>query len=49
MKWLVLLSGVLAVLAGCGLHSDSTNYCTYFTPGTAVPFTSFNTACWDGT
>jgi len=27
---------------------DSTTYCALMTPGVAVPFTSFNTACWDG-
>jgi hypothetical protein len=28
---------------------QGTNYCAFITPGAAVPFTMFNTACWDGT
>jgi hypothetical protein len=29
--------------------TDATTYCAAMTPGTSVPFTSFDTACWDGT
>jgi hypothetical protein len=28
---------------------DSYNYCAFFTSGTRLPFTSFNSSCWDGT
>ena len=28
---------------------EGTNYCAFITAGISVPFTLFNTACWDGT
>ena len=28
---------------------EGTNYCAFITAGVSVPFTVFNTACWDGT
>ena len=42
------LTGLRAVLHKSG-DPDSTGYCASMTPGTALPISGFNSACWDGT